>query len=94
MGLLAEMVKGKGMSITFSLFDRHGKRLFSNDTDSLFLTKHLNKTGAYSKDSEWELCIDLIRNLCTFNPEDRLTAIDALHHPFIKLAKRLEGTKL
>ncbi len=59
----------------------------ATEPESSEQSQEQNKNGAYLKDSEWELCIDLIHNLCTFNPEDRLTAMDALHHPFIKLAK-------
>jgi len=88
--MIAEMVKGNGRRIVFSPSDSHGKMLFAEDGDKLFWNKHLEKNGDIP--GEWEQCVDLIRNLCAYDPEDRLTAADALQHPFIiQLQKNLES---
>ena len=88
--MVAEMVKGKGRRIVFSPDDTHGKVLFAQDGDKLFWNKHLDKKGDIP--DEWEQCIDLIRNLCAYDPNERLTASAALRHPFItQLETNLES---
>jgi len=88
--IVAEMVKGKGRRIVFSPEDNHGKMLFATDDNKLFWNKHLEKSGNIP--DEWEQCVDLIRNLCAYDPSDRLTASAALQHPFItQLETNLES---
>jgi serine/threonine protein kinase len=81
--MLMDMVKGNGLRVGYQPDDSHGRRLFANCSDSVFWQIHLNKTGNFVPD-EWHDCIDLIRNLCADDPEDRLTAAEALNHKFLK----------
>ena len=81
--MLIDMVKGNGLRVGYQPDDSHGRHLFANCSDSVFWQIHLNKTGKCVPD-EWHDCIDLIRNLCADDPEDRLTAAEALNHEFLK----------
>ena len=80
--MLTEMVKGGGLKVSFHPNDFHGKQLFATCYDGVFWKQHLNKLGDEIPD-EWQPCVDLIRNLCASDPEDRLTASTALEHEFL-----------
>ncbi|KAF7458380.1 calcium-dependent protein kinase 2 [Cryptosporidium felis] len=59
---------------------------FHGSNDSVIL--HKVQKGVYAfKEEDWKhvsfLAIDLIRKLLTYNPADRITARDALNHPWI-----------
>ncbi|OII72491.1 calcium calmodulin dependent protein kinase [Cryptosporidium ubiquitum] len=59
---------------------------FHGSNDSVIL--HKVQKGVYAfKEEDWKhvsfLAIDLIRRLLTYNPADRITARDALNHPWI-----------
>ncbi|KAH7650075.1 calcium calmodulin dependent kinase [Cryptosporidium bovis] len=64
---------------------------FNGSNDNIIL--HKVQKGFYAfNESDWEhvsfLAIDLIRRLLTYNPNERITARDALNHPWItKLTK-------
>ncbi|EAK88852.1 calcium/calmodulin dependent protein kinase with a kinas domain and 4 calmodulin-like EF hands [Cryptosporidium parvum Iowa II] len=59
---------------------------FHGSNDSIIL--HKVQKGVYAfKEEDWKhvsfLAIDLIRKLLTYNPSERITARDALNHPWI-----------
>ena len=81
--MLTEIVKGRGLKVAYQPDDAHGKELFATCSSVVFWRMHLNKTGD-AVPEEWEQCVDLIRNLCSLEPADRLSATDALQHEFLR----------
>ena len=84
--MLTEMVKGDCLKVAYHPDDSHGKELFATYNDNVFWRNHLNKLGDEIPD-EWQPCMELIRNLCAFRPEDRMTASNALEHEFLRAAR-------
>jgi serine/threonine protein kinase len=90
--ILAEMLSG-GSVLGLLHGSPHEKKLFSEAHDEALWCKYLGKNplaGNSGIPSDWADAIDLMRKLTRENPHLRLTAIEALQHPFLSAGRRLQ----
>jgi hypothetical protein len=100
--MMAEVMMGRGkrhcLSTDFSRSNQtDSKKLFAEWTDQVMWSKYLEKSTAWRHSEEnpgevpdeWVDAIDLLRGLTRLDPRQRLTARDALQHPFLKLADKI-----
>ena len=93
---LAEMLAGNGLKLGLTTGPgcnegtRALKSIFADCADTVFWSRFLGKqliNGAIPE--EYHDFVDFIRRLTRLNPQERISAKDALKHPFIALAARV-----
>ena len=96
--ILADILCGSPKGVCLSGTD--GKKLFAEATYQVLWHKFLCKSKLHeikrAKKSdpidqipdEWKQAIEFLRALIKIDPAERLTAAQALHHPFLKLADK------
>jgi serine/threonine protein kinase len=93
---LAEMLAGNGLKLGLTTGpgcndgSRALKAIFADCSDNVFWSRFLGKeliNGAIPE--EYSDFVDFIRRLTRLNPADRISAKEALEHPFIALAPRI-----
>ena len=94
--ILADILCGDPKGVCLSGTD--GKKLFAEATDQVLCHKFWCKNKLHeikrAKKSiptdqildEWKQAIEFLRALIKIDPAERLTAAQAVHHPFLKLA--------
>ena len=91
---VASTPKGEGVAAAYTMLKIREKRhaqLIQNASKKAKQTRD-NSASEKRLRKPWEQCIGLIRNLCAYNPNERLTASAALRHPFIsQLETNLES---